>query len=65
MEEYYLNTIENGNKEDMYNLGYYYQNEKKYDKMKKYYLMAIKNKNYHAMVNLGYYYENIKKNMIL
>lgn len=60
---YLINNDKNGSN-SLYNLGLYYQMDKKYEEMKKYYSMAIDKENVDAMCNLGVYYYNIKKIMI-
>jgi TPR repeat protein len=55
-------SIDEGNNDVTYNLGYYYQyNEKNYELMKKYYLMSIDTNNVLSMTSLGDYYYDIKE----
>jgi len=60
MKKYYLQAIDKGNNEAMYNFGLHYERRYQniyYDLMKKYYLQAIENENSKAMYRLGSYYK--------
>lgn len=61
MKKYYkLSTEFTGNINSSYNLGIFYQNQKKFDKMEKYFEISVKNGNGNAMMKLGLYYQSEK-----
>lgn len=54
---YYQMAVDRGDHESMCLLGFFYQNQKKYDKMVEYYLMAYQHGNPHAINYLTYFCE--------
>jgi len=60
-EKYYLQAIEKGHADAMFNLGNLYRNQEKYDLAEKYYLQAIEKGDANAMFNLGLLYYNQEK----
>lgn len=57
MEDWFIKSINKGNKSAMFQLGWYYQVYQKYEQMEFYYMMAIEHDNYMGLIELLRYYK--------